>query len=393
MDSGNSNAVRGLANIYREQSPEKATQFIQSLSASQRRSIDDIERSLTNEQLSAQAEQLESRGNYAQAAEIQRRRLALSPGDVWITYRLSRDLYSAGQRSRADNLMRQLASQKPGDPDQVYASGLYLSGNDRDRAALAHLNTLPRDKWNGNIRALADRLQSNQVLETANRLRDSGKEQEAEALLRQQPPSTRIDLTLADWAEQRGDHEAAKTAYNTVLQREPQNEDAILGLTEVNLAQGNRDAARAELAKLPAAQNGEPLSLNMQRRIAMAQAGLGDPAAAEKTFNAIVPQAKSQPPSMESALVMRDAARFRAQNGQPQQALETRKDAMVSSGITTTRPTDNDSFTRLTRNDEKDDWLKRGVRSDAGDLYRQQDLNVTLQHDYWGSSGTGAIPT
>lgn len=62
---------------------------------------------------------------------------------------------------------------------------------------------------------------------------------------------------------------------------------------------------------------------------------------------------------------------------------------MVSSGITTTRPTDNDSFTRLTRNDEKDDWLKRGVRSDAGDLYRQQDLNVTLQHDYWGSSGTG----
>ncbi|MEG6017761.1 cellulose synthase complex outer membrane protein BcsC [Enterobacter hormaechei] len=389
MDSGNSNAVRGLANIYREQSPEKATQFIQSLSASQRRSIDDIERSLTNEQLSAQAEQLESQGNYAQAAEIQRRRLALSPGDVWITYRLSRDLYSAGQRSQADNLMRQLASQKPGDPDQVYASGLYLSGNDRDRAALAHLNTLPRDKWNGNIQALADRLQSNQVLENANRLRDGGKEQEAETLLRQQPPSTRIDLTLADWAEQRGDHEAAKTAYNTVLQREPQNEDAILGLTEVNLAQGNRDAARAELAKLPAAQNGEPLSLNMQRRIAMAQAGLGDSAAAEKTFNTILPQAKSQPPSMESALVMRDAARFQAQNGQPQQALDTWKDAMVSSGITTTRPTDNDSFTRLTRNDEKDDWLKRGVRSDAGDLYRQQDLNVTLQHDYWGSSGTG----
>ena len=389
MDSGNSNAVRGLANIYRAQSPQKATQFIQSLSASQRRSIDDIERSLTNEQLSAQAEQLESEGKYAQAAEIQRRRLALSPGDVWITYRLSRDLSSAGQRSQADNLMRQLASQKPGDPDQVYASGLYLSGNDQDRAALAHLNTLPRDKWNSNIQELADRLQSNQVLETANRLRDSGKEQEAETLLRQQPPSTRIDLTLADWAEQRGDHEAAKTAYNTVLQREPQNEDAILGLTEVYLAQGNKDAARTALAKLPAAQNGEPLSINMQRRLAMAQAGLGEPAAAEKTFNAILLQAKSQPPSMESALVMRDAARFQAQNGQPQQALDTWKDAMVASGITTTRPTDNDSFTRLTRNDEKDDWLKRGVRSDAGDLYRQQDLNVTLQHDYWGSSGTG----
>ena len=37
--------------------------------------------------------------------------------------------------------------------------------------------------------------------------------------------------------------------------------------------------AICELAKLPAAQNGQPLSLNKQRRIAMAQAGLGDAAA------------------------------------------------------------------------------------------------------------------
>ncbi|CAD5359678.1 cellulose synthase subunit [Enterobacter cancerogenus] len=389
MDSGNSNAVRGLARLYRAQSPEKAAEFIQSLSASQRRSIDDIERGLTNDRLSAQAEQLENEGKFAQAADIQRRRLALSPGDVWITYRLSRDLYSAGQRGQADNLMRQLASQKPGDPEQVYAYGLYLSGNNQDRAALAHLDTLPRDKWNGNIQELADRLQSDQVLETANRLRDSGKEQEAETLLRQQPTSTRIDLTLADWAQQRSDNATAKTAYGTVLQREPQNEDALLGLTEVYIAEGDRQAARAELAKLPATENGQPRSLNVQRRVAMSQAGLGDTAAADQTFSKLIPQATSQPPSMENALVLRDAARFQAQNGQPQQALETYKDAMVSSGVTTTRPADNDSFTRLTRNDEKDDWLKRGVRSDAGDLYRQQDLNVTLQHDYWGSSGTG----
>ncbi|WP_258286605.1 tetratricopeptide repeat protein, partial [Escherichia ruysiae] len=46
MDSGNTNAVRGLANLYRQQSPEKAEAFIASLSASQRRSVDDIERSL-----------------------------------------------------------------------------------------------------------------------------------------------------------------------------------------------------------------------------------------------------------------------------------------------------------------------------------------------------------
>ena len=389
MDSGNSNAVRGLANLYRAESPEKATQFIQSLSASQRRSIDDIERSLSNEKLAQQAEQLENQGNYAQAAEIQRRRLAMDPGNVWITYRLSRDLYSSGQRSQADTLMRNLASQKPGDPEQVYAYGLYLSGNDQDRAALAHLNTLPQSQWNDNIRELGDRLQGNQVLETANRLRDSGKEREAEELLRQQPPSTRIDLILADWAQQRGDTAAAKTAYETVLKREPQNADAILGLTEAHIAAGDKSAAQATLATLPATPQGEPPSINMQRRIALAQAGLGNTDTAQQTFSRLIPQAKSQPPSMESALVLRDAARFQAANGQPKAALETYKDTMVASGITPTRPVDNDTFTRLTRNDERDDWLKRGVRSDAGDLYRQQDVNVTLQHEYWGSSGTG----
>lgn len=389
MDSGNSNAVRGLANLYRAESPEKATQFIQSLSASQRRSIDDIERSLSNEKLAQQAEQFENQGNYAQAAEIQRRRLAMDPGNVWITYRLSRDLYSSGQRSQADTLMRNLASQKPGDPEQVYAYGLYLSGNDQDRAALAHLNTLPQSQWNDNIRELGDRLRGNQVLETANRLRDSGKEREAEELLRQQPPSTRIDLILADWAQQRGDTAAAKAAYETVLKREPQNADAILGLTEAHIAAGDKSAAQATLATLPATPQGEPPSINMQRRIALAQAGLGNTDTAQQTFSRLIPQAKSQPPSMESALVLRDAARFQAANGQPKAALETYKDTMVASGITPTRPVDNDTFTRLTRNDERDDWLKRGVRSDAGDLYRQQDVNVTLQHEYWGSSGTG----
>ena len=127
----------------------------------------------------------------------------------------------------------------------------------------------------------------------------------------------------------------------------------------------------------------------MQRRVALARAGFDDTAGAQQIFDRIVPQAKSQPPSMESALVLRDAARFQTQSEQPQQALESYKDAMVAAGVTRVRSQDNDTFTRLTRNDSRDDWLKRGIRSDAANLYRQQDLNVTLEHDYWGSSGTG----
>ncbi|EHL8303869.1 cellulose synthase complex outer membrane protein BcsC [Salmonella enterica] len=187
-------------------------------------------------------------------------------------------------------------------------------------------------------------------------------------------------------AQQRGDNAAARAAYDAVLAREPGNVDAMLGRVEIDIAQGDNAAARAQLAALPASQI---TSINMQRRVALAQLQLGDITAAARTFNRITPQAKAQPPSMESAMVLRDAAAFQAQTGEPQRALETYKDAMVAAAITPVRPQDNDTFTRLTRNDEKDDWLKRGVRSDAAELYRQQDLNVTLAHDYWGSSGTG----
>lgn len=130
LDRGNNLAVRGLANLYRAESPEKASAWIAGLPPAQRRSIDDIERSLTNDRLEKQAQALESQGNWAQAAEVQRRRLALDPDSVWITYRLARDLVSAGERQEADALMRTMVNRQPQDAERVYASGLYLSGND-----------------------------------------------------------------------------------------------------------------------------------------------------------------------------------------------------------------------------------------------------------------------
>ncbi len=362
----------------------KAEAYIASLSASQRRSIDDIERSLQNDRLAQQAEALENRemgaGGSTSAATT-----GAGPRQCMDYLPTFAGSLASRTTQPADTLMRNLAQQKPNDPSRFTLTGC-TSGHDQDRAALAHINSLPHAQWNSNIQELVNRLQNDQVLETANRLRENGKEAEAEAMLRQQPPSSRIDLTLADWAQQRRDYTAARAAYQNVLTREPTNADAILGLTEVDIAAGDKAAARSQLAKLPATDNA---SLNTQRRVALAQAQLGDTAAAQQTFNKLIPQAKSQPPSMESAMVLRDGAKFEAQAGDPTQALETYKDAMVASGVTTTRPQDNDTFTRLTRNDDKDDWLKRGVRSDAADLYRQQDLNVTLEHDYWGSSGTG----
>nr|HCI7995628.1 cellulose biosynthesis protein BcsC [Klebsiella pneumoniae] len=191
LDRGNNLAVRGLANLYRAESPEKASAWIAGLPPAQRRSIDDIERSLTNDRLEKQAQALESQGNWAQAAEVQRRRLALDPDSVWITYRLARDLVSAGERQEADALMRTMVNRQPQDAERVYASGLYLSGNDQDDLALAQIAALPRSAWTDNIRELEARLQSDRVLRQANQLRDSGDEAGAIALIKRQPASVR----------------------------------------------------------------------------------------------------------------------------------------------------------------------------------------------------------
>lgn len=230
LDRGNNLAVRGLANLYRAESPEKASAWIAGLPPAQRRSIDDIERSLTNDRLEKQAQALESQGNWAQAAEVQRRRLALDPDSVWITYRLARDLLSAGERQEADALMRTMVNRQPQDAERVYASGLYLSGNDQDDLALAQIAALPRSAWTDNIRELEARLQSDRVLRQANQLRDSGNEAQAIALIKRQPASVRYDLTLADWAQQRGDSQTAIADYQRVLRQEADNGDARLGL-------------------------------------------------------------------------------------------------------------------------------------------------------------------
>lgn len=71
------------------------------------------------------------------------------PNSVWITYRLSRDLVSAGEQAQADTLMRNMVSRKPGDAERVYAWGLYLSGNNPEGRSGAWRGTLPRKSVDG----------------------------------------------------------------------------------------------------------------------------------------------------------------------------------------------------------------------------------------------------
>jgi hypothetical protein len=173
-----------------------------------------------------------------------------------------------------------------------------------------------------------------------------------------------------------------------VKRREPNNPDAQLGEIEAYVAQGDLDAARQRLKTEPQPQDA---SLNSQRRVANAWGAVGDAQQADALFSRLKTAAASEPIGQTKALIYRDAARLERAQQQPERAQQDYRQAMVAGGITPTLPQDNDRYTYLTRNNPGDDWLKRGIRSDAADLYRQQDVNVTLDHDYWRSSGTGGI--
>lgn len=320
LERDNSSAQRGLANIYQRQSPQKALDYINSLPAASRAKLSDKQRGLQSDQLTAQAEKYVAERNWNQAANRYAEVLKLNPDDVWTTYHYAGALREGGDPAKADAVFAQFAVKHPSDAQQVYAYSLYLSGSDRNDAALRHLHTLPEARWDNNMREMAQRI--------------------------------RLDKTLT----------------------------AI----DASLAAGNTAQAKQELQQASL----QGLSLNQQRRVAMAWLDVGETSRAASLLQPLKAAAASQPAGQDKALIYRNAANDEQQIGQPQLARQDYEQAMVASGITNKVPQDNDSYTRLMRNNSGDDWLRRGIRSDAHDLYRQQDVNFTVDTDSWTSSGT-----
>jgi Flp pilus assembly protein TadD len=387
IDPANEGAVRGLTNVYLQQSPEKALAFINGLSAAQRKPLAETLNRLQGDVLSARADQFSQQQQWREAADAYGEARRYAPDDVWLAYRQAGALRQIGQGAEADRLFRDFMAAHPPGEQQNYAYALYLSGQDQDAQALATLNRLPRPQWSQNMKELEQRLQQQQTLDRALALRAAGNRAEAAALLRSQPRQTGIDLTLADWALEDADYAAARQGYQAVLTADPANLDAQLGLTDVAVAQGDNVTARTQLQQLES-RPATTLTLNQQRRMATAWQAVGDPQRAARILTTLKPAARQAEPGLTPALIFRDIARIEQQQGQYALAREDYGLAMVAGGITPTVPQDNDSYTRLTRNQASDDWLKRGIRADAADAYRQQDVTITVDHDNSASSGT-----
>ncbi|MDI9223065.1 cellulose synthase complex outer membrane protein BcsC [Pantoea sp. EA-12] len=383
LDRSNTTAVSRLAGLYQRQSPARAMAFINSLPAAQQRSLADTLRSLRSDSLRAEADALAQQGQWHQAVVKYRQAAQDNPNDIWLSYRLAGALRNSGAEAQGAQVMDAMVRQHAQEPAALYAWALWLSSGDQDDAALAALHRLPEARWDSNMHELADRLTQDKVFAQASELRANGKEQAALALLNQQPASQRRDITLADWALERGDAQSALNGYQRVLQQDAQNNDAVLGRIEALIALKRTQEARQALHALPpsvAQQN-----INSGRRVALAWQNSGDSVRAQQLLSDLKTRVAKEPPSQSKALVYRDAARLET----PELAQQDYRQAMAASGISHDAPLSNDDYTRLTRNDEQDDWLKRSIRSDAADLYRQQDTTFTLEQDYSRDKGNG----
>ncbi|MDR0807183.1 MAG: cellulose biosynthesis protein BcsC [Enterobacteriaceae bacterium] len=341
--------------------------------------------------LEKQAEDLVAAGKMAEAETQYRQAYALTPNDVWLIYHLTNVMRMLGETAQADQLFSSAMTPHQNDAEWVYAYALYLSGSDRGAQALARLQSLDSAKWDQDIRSLSQRLQLQQVLDHAKQLRDSQSEDAAIAYLNQQPANTRIELLLAEWAIDRDDNQQARTLYQQVLAKEPDNEDALLGNIDALIADGSLNEAKNALTALKIKPSAD--DMGAARRIADDWLAVGDEKQAGEIFSALKTAAMrpSAQPSMDNARLLRDMADFDRRMNRPDAALDDEKQAMAAYGITPDADMDNETFTRAMRNNEKDDWLTSGIKSDAAALYKQQLTTVTLDDDYWGSSGTKGL--
>ena len=374
LDPSNASVVRGLVRLYQSQSPEKAEQYLDSLTPREQQEFLSVRRGLALDRLNAQADDATRRGDWAQVARTLTQARDLDPDNPWLVYRLANAQRSLGQVAQADNSFSLLLQRQGQNPEARYAHGLYLADADRDGDAMGSLQQIPRVAWSDNMQQLWARLQRRQLLAKAEALRNAGHESQAEALLLR-APTTDDYLTLADWAQQRNDLGQAESRYRKVLASEPKNPDAQLGLAEVLIARGQPQVAKADLAAVVAP---VPVTVSFQRRLANAWAAVGDKARANQLFAELL---KSRP---ADPLAYRDAARLLSRD-EPQRALDYYAQSMAAAKLISPQqaaPRDNVAMTAASRAKDSDEWLPRSIRSDVDALYQKQNPTVNLYHDF-----------
>lgn len=380
LEPGNASAVRALVRLYSAQSPEKAKAFLNSLPAASQKEFASLRQGFELDELNQQADTATARKDWPQVVALLSKIRNLTPDEPWLTYRLANAQREINQPGAADDSFKQLIRRQGHNPEALYAYALYLSGTERDASALSALEQLPRPQWTEAMRELGARLHRNVLVARAQSLREAGQEPQAIALLMQAPNNDDL-MTVAGWAQERGDYDQAQRLYSQVLQKQPDNTEAHLGQIENLIANQQLAPARQQLAQFkPSA--GAVLSASQQRRLANAWSEVGEPDKASVLFADLLQTPQADP------VVYRDAARLIAAK-QPRQALDYYAKGMAGAGLMTpaqAEPRDNRAMTLASRAKDNDEWLASSLRSDVDSLYQRQNPTVHLYTDYgWRS--------
>ncbi|MDL5166422.1 cellulose synthase complex outer membrane protein BcsC [Proteus faecis] len=387
--SNHSATLHSLAKLYRQQSHDKAQQFIDGLTPRQYKNLAEDYGYIISGIRQDLAADDEHKERYLSAIEKRKAIAKDYPDDVWNIYHLTDDLLITQQGSVAEAYFNQLNRRLPNDPSRLYAYALYLNKTERETQALDTLKTIPLSQRSESMKALDSRLRFGEIVAHAESLRAKGQEQHAvDYLFSHIPPEQKMQiyLLLANWAQERNNLEQALSYYHTALNLESNNETALLGATEIALAQGQKAQAKYYLAKI-ATLSPSQFNNNAIRRVANAEKEVGNTEKAQHYFAYLTQQIETEPDSADP-LILRDIARFHRDERHRQQAHYYYQHAMLKDGIADRLPKDNIEYTRLMRNNENDNWLSRSLRADAHSLYRQQEWRFTLEHDYWGSNGS-----
>lgn len=381
--------LHSLAKLYRQQSHEKALQFISHLTPRQYKNLaEDYSYIISGIKQDIAADD-EHNEQYFSAIEKRKAIAKDYPNDVWNIYRLTDDLLMTQQAPIAEEYFNQLNRRLPNDVSRLYAYALYLNKTNRETQALDTLKKIPLSQRSESMKALDSQLRFDEALAHAGSLREKGQEQQAvDYLFAHISPEQKAQtyLLLADWAQERNNVEQALSYYHTTLNLEPNNEAALLGATDIALAQGKKIQAKYYLAKIETLSPNQ-FDSNSLRRVANAEKEVGNTEKSQHYFAYLTQQIEKEPESVDP-LVLRDIARFQRDSQHRQQAHYYYQQAMIKDGITDKLPKDNIEYTTLMRNDDKDNWLSRSLRADTHSLYRQQEWRFTLEHDYWGASGS-----
>ena len=380
LEPGNGSAVRGLMRLYSAQDPQKAKAFLDRLPPASQKEFASLRQSIELDELNRQADAATERKDWPQVVALLSKIRNLSPDEPWVTYRLANAQREINQPGAADDSFKQLMTRQGRNPEALYAYALYLSSTERDASALSVLEQLPKAQWSDSMRELDTRLQRNVLVARAESLRAAGQEPQAIALLMQNSDNDDL-MTIAGWAQERGDYEQAQNLYSQVLKKEPGNTDAQLGQIETLIASKYLLSARQQLTQFTPAP-GTPLTPSQQRRVANAWAAVGEPDKAQAIYAQLLQSPQADP------LMYRDAARLIAAR-EPQQALDYYAKSMAAAGLITPEqgnPRDNRAMTMASREKDDDEWLARSLRSDVDELYQRQNPTVHLYTDYgWRS--------